>query len=136
MCARMSCLLAWLLLAAGCSTVVEQVSLSKNPTYFVVGSNPGDYRDIFSVSDEKVTLRVVFAPNLVGGWRTFRVDWIAPDGSVFLSEPVKTRWGSNETLFASLHIADNQPARMPGKWSVRLFHEEEELISRSFVIER
>ena len=126
---------ASILFCVGCAMTVKEVSLSEDPDYFLVGSTEGEAKSIFSASDEKVTLRVVFAPNFVGSSRTFTVEWFGPDGSVYLREPAKTQWGSNETLFAALDIAGSEPSRMPGSWRVRLLYEGAELANRPFTIE-
>lgn len=123
------------LLLTGCSTVVMEASLSENPTYYVLSSTKGDVKSIFSTSDEKVTLRVVFKPNFVGTYRTFNVEWVKPGGDVYLSENAKTSWGSNETLLVSMNIAKSEPARMPGQWRVRLRYKDEILTDRPFTIE-
>jgi len=124
-----------MVLSIGCSTRVVTVSLSTDPSYHWLTSSPGKYKTIFSTSDEKVTLRVVFDTNVVGGSRVFTVEWVGPDGVVYLSEPVKTKWGSNEILLADLYIAENDPSRMPGRWQVRLLYKDDELVSRRFTIE-
>jgi hypothetical protein len=124
-----------MVLSIGCATRVVTVSLSTDPSYSWFGSSPGKYKRIFSTSDEKVTLRVVFDMNFVGAIRVFTVEWIGPDGDVYLSEPVRTKWGSNRILFADLYIFEREPSRMPGRWQVRLLYEDRELVSRRFTIE-
>ena len=60
--------------------------------------------------------------------------WIGPDGQLYLEEPTKTEWGSNETLIVSLPIAHNLPATLPGAWSVELWYKDDQLLSRNFRI--
>lgn len=119
-----------------CSTQVRSVALSDDATYFWLGSTSGYPKSIFSSEDEKVTLHVRFHPNFVGVYRMFTAEWVAPDGSVYLADPVSTKWGSNEALIVSLAVAGNEPSRMPGRWRVlRLLYQDEELVSRPFTIE-
>ncbi len=80
--------LALLPVALGCSTTVKSVALSDDATYFWLGSTSSSVKSIYSVSDEQVTLHVRFHTNFVGSALRFTVDWIAPDGSVYLSDPV------------------------------------------------
>jgi hypothetical protein len=81
-------------LIAGCSTTVTETTLSSDPSYYWLGSSAGSARDIFLTTDEKGVLRVVFAPNFLGSVRAFTVHWLAPDGSLYLAAPAKTKWGS------------------------------------------
>ena len=119
---------------AGCATPVSEARLSDDVSNFVLGAAPSPPKSVFSPADEKVTLTVKFGYNFVGGYRTFRVRWVGPDGKPFLEEPTKTEWGSNETLIVSLPIANNVSSTMPGDWVVELWHKDELLVSRPFQI--
>ena len=135
---RLSALAAIALtLFLGCATSAKVVGtgLSKDATYFWLGSSASEAVSIFSTEDEKVTLRVKFAPNLVGWNWIFKVEWIGPSGEIYLQEPVKTKYGNNEILFAELPIANHEPSKMTGRWRVKLFDGEIELVNRSFTIE-
>ena len=121
--------------AVACGTTVREARLSDDASYvFVRGISPTAEKSIFRPSDEKVTLSVEFANNFAGGQRTFTARWVGPDGNVFREDPVKTKWGSNEDLVATLAIAQNLPSKMPGLWSVTLLHEDEVLVTRKFEI--
>ena len=120
--------------ALGCATSVVDARLSDDASYYWLGVSPTSEKSIFAPTDEKVTLTVRFANNLVGGQRSFVVRWIGPDGKVFREDPTKTSFGSNDVLIASLPVARNLASRMPGLWSVELSYEDEVLVTRRFEI--
>jgi len=125
------------LLLAGCSAGALQVSeagIGETASYFWLGSRLEGARERFSPADRRVTLAVRLAPNLIGYYQTFRVEWLAPGGGVYLRAPAFTRWGSHQELAVSLPIAGTPAARLPGRWKVRLFHGERLLVERTFEI--
>ncbi|MDX1431617.1 MAG: hypothetical protein R3286_04135 [Gammaproteobacteria bacterium] len=124
-----------LLLAAGCTEIrVVEDELSDDATYVVFGSVPDNPRTLFYTDDEQVTLSVLFDSNLVGYHKLFMVEWLFPDGRVYMRRPAKTKFGSHEVLITAMRIRDEPPSRRPGLWRVRLSLEGELLLERDFEI--
>jgi hypothetical protein len=87
----------------------------------------------FSADDQAVTLSARFKPYLPAG-EPLMVEWLFPDGSVYLRKPVYRSYGSDDGLETSMPIRGKAPARHPGIWHVRLWHDGEKLVNRSFEI--
>lgn len=123
------------LAGTGCSTAVRSAVLSKEASSYIVGSRTGIPTDLFSTTDERIVLRVQLGLNLGTFYRIYRIEWIQPDGSVFLDEPIENVLGNSTIIIASLPVASNQPSRLPGQWKVRLYYKEKRLTERTFTIE-
>ncbi len=121
----------------GCSTPkVMKANLTDDAHYYWLGSSSSNAKTIFNPTDEKVCLHVVFKPNFAFTPPTFTVEWIQPDNKVYLSKPVSTKYGSNQVLITELPIKDNEPSRLPGRWRVKLYRDENVLVNFPFTIDR
>ena len=87
----------------------------------------------FTAEEVNVTLSVRFESPLDVD-ETFMVEWLFPDGSVYLRKPVRSVGSEHDRLETSLPIRGKAPARYPGLWHVRLWHHGERLVERSFEI--
>ena len=87
----------------------------------------------FYADDQAVTLSARFKPDLPAN-EPLMVEWLFPDGSVYLRKPVHRSYGSDDRLETSMPIRGKAPARHPGIWHVRLWHDGEKLVNRSFEI--
>lgn len=86
-----------------------------------------------SVEDREVTLSARFAAPVAADER-FMVEWVFPDGRVYLRKPVRPGLDGYDVLETSMPIRDRGPARHPGIWHVRLWHHGDKLLERSFEI--
>jgi hypothetical protein len=87
----------------------------------------------FSADDRTVTLTARFNTHLSADERLM-VEWLFPDGSVYLRKPVHRSRDSEDLLETSIPIHGKAPARHPGTWHVRLWRDGEKLVDRSFEI--
>ena len=110
---------------AGAETSVEEARVA------LPGFRP-EPREVFETGDERVVLNVRFGRNFVATFFVYQVEWLAPGGRSFLRAPVRTHWGTHRTLSASLPVRGTPAARLPGRWTVRLFLHGRELVQRHF----
>jgi len=127
-------------LIAGCTAGdirVSDVALAEASLHASSDGPEGKPRSVFSSNDEKVTLSVLFAHNYMGAFQWYKVEWIRPDGNVYLRKGTRSLFGRHDALEASMPIRDT-PAAMffPGKWVVRLYLEERLLAEKGFEIRR
>ena len=87
----------------------------------------------YSVEDQEVILSARF-PAPVAADERFVVEWLFPDGRVYLRKPVRPGPEDHDVLETSMPIRDRGPARHPGIWHVRLWHQGDKLVERSFEI--
>lgn len=87
----------------------------------------------FFADDQSVTLSARFNRELPAD-EPLMVEWLFPDGSVYLRKPVHRSYDSVDLLQTSIPIRGKAPARHPGIWHVRLWHKGEGLVNRSFEI--
>lgn len=91
-------------------------------------------RRVYSNEDKQVVLNVRLKPNMVGKFRAFLVEWVAPGGNVYLKAPTRTAWGSHQSLVAVMQIKGMGAARLLGPWKVRLSLDGELLAEEAFKI--
>ena len=119
----------------GCSAQALRVTGAETSVEEARGALPGfrpEPREVFGADDERVTLNVRFGRNFVATFFVYQVEWLAPGGRSFRRAPVRTHWGTHRTLSASLPIRGTPAARLPGRWTVRLFLHGRELVERHF----
>jgi hypothetical protein len=87
----------------------------------------------YSVEDQQVTLSTRFAAPVPSEER-FMVEWVFPDGRVYLRKLVRSSSEDHAVLETSMPIRDHGPARHPGIWHVSLSHQGEKLVERSFEV--
>ena len=94
-------------------------------------------RTVFTSEDEKVTLSVLFGYNRVGVYQWYRVEWIRPDGNVYLRTGTRSLFGRHDALEASMPIRGKPAGKFfPGTWKVRLFIDDRMLLEKEFEIRR
>lgn len=94
-------------------------------------------RTVFFSDDKKVTLSVLFGQNYVGVYQYFRVEWIRPDGNVYLRTGTRSLFGRHDALESSMPIRGKPAGRFfPGNWKVRLFLDDRMLLEKAFEIRR
>ena len=74
----------------------------------------------FSGDDESVTLSARFDAALAAD-RQFMVEWLFPNGEIYLRKPVGRSPDTADLVETSLPIRGKAPARHPGIWHVRLW---------------
>lgn len=119
----------------GCTTAAIRVSdarLAEGVDYLWLTSLEQHPKTTFSSNDDKVTLAVHFAPNLIAFYQGFTVQWIAPSGRIYLQQRTQTQWGSHMELATALPLRGTPAARLPGHWRVRLYLGERLLTERGF----
>ena len=89
----------------------------------------------FSNDDQAVTLTARFNTELAAD-EPLMVEWLLPDGRVYLRKPVRRSHGNGDLLETSLQVRGKAPARRPGVWQVRLWHDGRLLVDRSFEIHK
>ena len=89
----------------------------------------------FSIDDQAVTLSARFNTGLAAD-EPLMVEWLLPDGKVYLRKPVSRSHGNDNVLETSLPVRGKGPARRPGIWQVRLWHDGRLLVNRSFEIHK
>ena len=132
---RCAGLLLMLLSLCGCSAEALRVAGAETSVEATRVALPGlrpEPREVFEAGDERVVLNVRFGRNFVATFFVYQVEWLAPGGRSFLRAPVRTHWGTHRTLSASLPIRGTPAARLPGRWTVRLFLHGRELVRRHF----
>ena len=113
---------------------MSSAALSDTATYLWLASLRSEARTQFNTTDEKATLSVRLAPNLIGMYQVFRVVWVAPTGNVYLRGPAMTQWGSHQELITELAIRGEGAANLPGRWRVQLYLDETLMVERDFEI--
>lgn len=123
------------LLAGGCAdVVVVEHHLSEHVTAVALESAPDSSRRIYSASDEQVTLTAFLDAGSGSGARRFLVEWLLPDGRVYIRRPVRPERPGGEAVVTSMAIRGEPPSRRPGLWRVRLILEGEMLVESEFEI--
>ncbi len=87
----------------------------------------------FSVDDQSVTLSARFDAGLAADDR-FMVEWLFPDGKIYLRKPVRRSYDSPDLIETAMPIRGKAPARYPGIWQVRLWRDGDKLAEQSFEI--
>lgn len=94
--------------------------------------------DNFSISDEKVIAHAQFE-NMAGNYR-LRWDWYEPNGRLYTSSgdyPIKTTEGKFRrvvTLWHALPVDGEKAANLPGKWSVKLYCNDDLVDTQTFML--
>ncbi len=88
----------------------------------------------FSVDDQSVTLSARFDAGLAAD-APIIVEWLFPDGEVYLRKPVRRSYDSSDLIETAMPIRGKVPARYPGIWQVRLWRDGDKLVERSFEIQ-
>jgi hypothetical protein len=116
---------------------VSDVALAEASLHLSPDGPEGKPRSVFSSNDEKVTLSVLFAHNYVGTFQWYKVEWLRPDGKVYLRKGTRALFGRHDALEASMPIRGTPAATFfPGKWKVRLYLEDRLLVEKGFEIRR
>jgi hypothetical protein len=89
----------------------------------------------FSIDDQTVTLSARFNTGLAAN-EPFMVEWLFPDGKIYLRKPVRRSYERPDLIETSMPIRDKGPARYPGIWQVRLWRDGDKLVDRSFEIRK
>ncbi len=89
----------------------------------------------FSIDDQTVTLSARFNTGLAAN-EPFMVEWLFPDGKIYLRKPVRRSYERPDLIETSMPIRDKAPARYPGIWQVRLWRDGDKLVDRSFEIRK
>lgn len=87
----------------------------------------------FTVDDQQILLSARFDSKLAAS-DTFMVEWIFPDGSVYLRKPVRRSAESAYRVDTGIAVRGKTPARHPGIWHVELRQDGKRLVSRAFEI--
>jgi hypothetical protein len=87
----------------------------------------------FSVDDRSVTLSARFDAGLAAD-DSFMVEWLFPDGKIYLRKPVRRSYDSPDLIETAMPIRGKAPARYPGTWQVRLWRDGDKLAQQSFEI--
>ena len=87
----------------------------------------------FSIDDRTVTLSARFDAGLAAN-QAFTVEWLFPDGNIYLRKPVQRSYERPDLIETSMPIRHKAPARYPGIWRVRLWRDGDKLLERSFEI--
>ncbi|MDA8139892.1 MAG: caspase family protein [Desulfobacteraceae bacterium] len=94
--------------------------------------------DNFSITDDKVIALTQFEN--VAGEYTMRWDWFEPNGNLYASSgdyPVKTTDGKYRrtvTLWHTMPINGEKASTLPGKWSVKIFCNNDLVDTKTFMI--
>ena len=89
----------------------------------------------FSVDDKSVTLSARFDAGLAVDEPVI-VEWLFPDGQVYLRKPVRRSYDSPDLIETAMPIRGKVPARYPGIWQVRLWRDGDKLVEQSFEIRK
>ena len=87
----------------------------------------------FSGDDKSVTLSARFDAALAADGQ-FMVEWLFPDGKIYLRKPVRRSRDNPELVETTLPIRGRAPAKHPGIWHVRLWRGADKLVDRSFEV--
>ena len=96
-------------------------------------ASDGSVTTEFTVDDREIVLTARFDTKLAAD-ETLMVEWIFPDGSVYLRKPVGRSAGSVYRIETDISVRGKTPARHPGIWRVNLARDGEPLVSREFEI--
>ena len=115
---------AVLALLAGCaSPAIVEDHLESN----------GSVATEFAIDDREIIFSARFNGKLAAD-EMFMVEWIFPDGSVYLRKPVGRSADSVYRVDTGISVRGKAPARHPGIWRVHLARNGERLVSREFEI--
>ena len=89
----------------------------------------------FSGDDESVTLSARFDAALAPD-RQFMVEWLFPNGEIYLRKPVGRSPDTADLVETSMPIRGKAPARHPGIWHVRLWRGGDKMVDRSFEVRK
>lgn len=136
---RFPFVLTFCLFLSGCAVTVDDMRvdyavLSEGATSYGIFANDKNPKSIFDRAEEQVTLRVRFNYNLVASTQRFRTVWTEPNGQTYVAGPVSTVFGSNRDIIVSLKLAGTSAADKPGRWTVRVFHGEAQIVEESFEV--
>jgi len=87
----------------------------------------------FAADDQSVTLRARFDAGLAAD-DPFTVEWLFPDGEIYLRKPVRRSYDSPDLIETTIPIRGKAPARYPGIWQVRLWRDGDKVAEQSFEI--
>ena len=87
----------------------------------------------FSADDREIVLSARFDSGLSAA-DTFMVEWLFPDGSVYLRKPVRRSTDSAYRVDTGIPVRGKAPGRSPGVWHVQLSRDGRPLVSRAFDI--
>ncbi len=87
----------------------------------------------FAADDQSVTLRARFDAGLAAD-DPFTVEWLFPDGEIYLRKPVRRSYDSPDLIETAIPIRGKAPARYPGIWQVRLWRDGDKVAEQSFEI--
>ena len=87
----------------------------------------------FSADDREIVLSARFDTPLAAG-ETVMVEWLFPDGSIYLRKPVRRSADSDYRIDTGIPVRGKAPGRRPGIWRVKLTRDGRELVSRAFEI--
>jgi hypothetical protein len=85
----------------------------------------------FSIDDQSVTLSARF-DTAVAADQQFMVEWLFPDGKVYLRKLVRRSYESPDLIETAMPVRGKAPAKHPGTWHVRLSRDGDRLVERSF----
>jgi len=128
-------LLSVVVISMGCAVSVQDSGLTTEAGsrwLYVSKSRP---KTIYSVNDEQITYWAHLDLQLPRPFKHFRIEWVDPQGKVFLSKKIKNSYGTNDIIVTTLPIRDNYPSRIPGDWKVRIYHGDKLLDQARFTIE-
>ena len=114
--------------------MVKDTGLSDNATFLFLGTATSVSKTVFSPDDQQVTLHVQFDPHFQPAPK-LRVDWIDPNGDIFLNRKVTTTPGNTMEMIVRLPIRDHEPSGKPGRWWVLVHHRQTLLVRKPFVID-
>lgn len=89
----------------------------------------------FSIDDQSVTLSARFSSALTEV-DPFMVEWLFPDGEVYLRKPVGGSFDNPDLIETSMPVHGKAPARYPGRWQVRLWRDGDKLVDRFFELRK
>jgi len=89
----------------------------------------------FFDDDQSVTLSARFDTALAAD-RQFMVEWLFPNGKLYLRKPVRRSPDSPDLVETSMPIRGRAPAEHPGIWHVRLWRGGDKLVDRSFEVQK
>ena len=87
----------------------------------------------FFADDQSVTLWARFDAGLAAD-DSFTVEWLFPDGKIYLRKPVRRSYESPDLIETAMPIRGKAPARYPGLWQVRLWRDGDKVAEQFFEI--
>ena len=122
---------------AGCTVEglqIQDAELAADSKTTLLMTSPDGPKSAFTTQDEKATLVGTFGYNFVATYLVYTVKWYAPAGHAYLTETIRTQWGTHRYIVATMPIRGETPSRMPGEWEVVLSHKGRELLRKKFTI--